>query len=392
MNLSSKASRNTKFSGEEYVDLKLFVQITVRHWKRILSSVVIFLVAAICYCIFTVPMYKNSAVIMVGTEEHGGAKNISALFENNIISTSSGVENDMFILGSRSIAEKVANRLNFESGYILTADEVRNGVQVSNPVKGSTMVQIDYFDTDTVRANLVISALIDEYMKFYLSGKKYAALVTGRYADNRIAELANNNGENGSEISGKQLPDKAMINVINGIGAFLGRKINRYKVVPELTQTGDIQLDNLIEKYNELQIRRKMLVENSTEVKEIQEFDKVLSDMRNILFDGLEIRRNMLETAIADGWDESKEQTARKTVHEYGLDKSVCLHLMQQKENAEIKAAVAEADVTLIDAPYGNEVPVRPNIVAAFLIAVVAGLVLPYLILYSRYCLKSGEK
>ena len=380
----------TSSRGDEYIDLKSFVQTTVRHWKLILASVIFFLAAAACYCIFSVPVYMRSAVIMVGGEEHGGVNNISALFENRIISTSSGVENDMFVLGSRNIAEKTAARVNFESGSTLTADEIRKGVRISNPVKGSTLVRIDYLDTDTARADLVLSALIDEYMNFNLACKKYEALVTKRYADSRIAELQNGktetkpvSGDKTPEVLKKQFSDKAMINILNGIGAFLGREMNRNKVIPEVSATGDVQLDNLIEKYNELQVRRTMLVENA-ESESAAEIDSALADMRNSILDGIGIRRHVLEKAVADAVGNSREPEALQTAEEYGLNKSVCLHLMEQKENAEIRAAVAEAEVTLIDAPDGDGSPVKPNKVAVFLIALVAGIVLPYIILYLR--------
>lgn len=102
---------------EEDFNLKLFLLKYLRYWYWFVLALVVALGGAFFYLQFTVPIYKVSASILIKDEKKGMGGGNEMLKELDLFNGNKIVENEMEVLKSRTLMEKVIDGLNLTVSY-----------------------------------------------------------------------------------------------------------------------------------------------------------------------------------------------------------------------------------------------------------------------------------
>lgn len=109
--LSSETS-NEPFNFQEKLDSFLI------HWKWILLSLIVCLFVSFIYLRYATPQYNATTTIIVRDDRKGGIQSeLSAFSDLNIGYSKSNLENEIEILKSRNIVQKVIKKLGFNVSY-----------------------------------------------------------------------------------------------------------------------------------------------------------------------------------------------------------------------------------------------------------------------------------
>ncbi|MFN3382718.1 MAG: Wzz/FepE/Etk N-terminal domain-containing protein [Runella zeae] len=102
---------------EEEFDFKAFFWKYLRYWYWFVISALIALVGAYFYVRQQVPIYKISAVLLIKDESKGGMATSEALKDLELYSSNKIIENEIELLKSRAMLERVVNDLKLTTSY-----------------------------------------------------------------------------------------------------------------------------------------------------------------------------------------------------------------------------------------------------------------------------------
>lgn len=118
---------------EEDFDIRVFFMKYLRYWYWFVVSLAITGTLAFLYLRYTIPIYQVSSILLIKDEKKGGMVGNDILKDLELFSGNKIVENEMEVLKSRTLMEKVVNELNltvsyFQEGAIRDYDEMAYGV------------------------------------------------------------------------------------------------------------------------------------------------------------------------------------------------------------------------------------------------------------------------
>ena len=102
---------------EDNFDLRLFFLKYLRYWYWFVISLIIAATASYFYLRYTTPIYQLNAILLIKDEKKGGMGQMDALKDLELFSGNKIVENEMEVLKSRSLIEKVVEELNLTVTY-----------------------------------------------------------------------------------------------------------------------------------------------------------------------------------------------------------------------------------------------------------------------------------
>ncbi|MES2519130.1 MAG: polysaccharide biosynthesis tyrosine autokinase [Bacteroidota bacterium] len=102
---------------EDTFDLRLFFLKYLRYWYWFIISFVLAGTVSYLYLRYTTPIYQLNAILLIKDEKKGGMGQIDALKDLELFSGNKIVENEMEVLKSRSLIEKVVDDLNLTVNY-----------------------------------------------------------------------------------------------------------------------------------------------------------------------------------------------------------------------------------------------------------------------------------
>jgi capsular exopolysaccharide synthesis family protein len=112
MNKQVKLKQNINFKEKEKVNISELVEPYLKKWYYYIVSIIIAFSLVYLYVRFTIPIYKNSASILISEEEGKGSNSGISLLENLEFSqTSSNLMNEIEILKAYSVLEPVVDSL-----------------------------------------------------------------------------------------------------------------------------------------------------------------------------------------------------------------------------------------------------------------------------------------
>ena len=115
-----------------------FILRYIRYWKWFVCCVLIALSGALIYLRYTTPVYNVSSSIILKQSKDQRYGSRSAMDELGIgmgmLGTVTNLENETFILQSRSIIRDVINRLNLHTSYIVSGRIKSTDLYVKSPV------------------------------------------------------------------------------------------------------------------------------------------------------------------------------------------------------------------------------------------------------------------
>lgn len=114
----SKAEQEFKLLSEKPFDfIGVFIKY-LHYWKWFVISLFISITIAVIYVKFSLPLYKiNTSVLFKDSQRGSGSSSVSAFDGMGLVSQRNNVENEMEMLGSSLIAEKVVRELQNYTSY-----------------------------------------------------------------------------------------------------------------------------------------------------------------------------------------------------------------------------------------------------------------------------------
>ncbi len=213
---------------DEKFNFRNFVFKYLRLWPWFIGSVLVCLACSYLYLRYSTPIYEVSASLLVKDEEKGLSSGAEMLEELGMMGGSKLVENEIEILKSRTLMEKVVDAMNLTVSYWHEGRIRDIELYDSSPVKVNAAELSDYSHGHVMYIEPLDSsryAMFDEDMD--LMGEfLYSDRVDSKYGTFRVFQV--DSVEDGTQLSGEQYikvkftdRDKKVSQLISGLSAEL---------------------------------------------------------------------------------------------------------------------------------------------------------------------------
>lgn len=166
---------------------KDFIKICVKKWRWFAGSVVAMVLIAIMFLLMVAPKYERTASILIKDENSGGmlssmAANMGMLAGISGLNIASNVDNEMEIIGSPAMMDKVIDRLDLGTRYQAYDGLMKRDLwQETLPVK-MTFPTLTKNDGAYMKMDLMKDGTFTLY-KFRKNGDKLSGEVSGRVGE-----------------------------------------------------------------------------------------------------------------------------------------------------------------------------------------------------------------
>ncbi len=188
---------------------------------------------------------------------------------------------------------------------------------------------------------------------------------------------------------------EAQYRIVNLINEFISDPRNAHSYIP--FEADSTAASGSIKAFNELAMRRAELAKSAKEGNEaLQEIDNQLNTMRETIRKGVNNTLNALRIQIDKANQVSnesqgemqqvpkQEREMRSLYREQGIQNTLYTFLLQKREENALVLAATTPKGKVVDNAYAQSKPVSPNVPVVLLIGLIAGLMLPILLLYLK--------
>lgn len=161
---------NLQTIGQEESNQNLWdiASLFFKYWKWIALGLIIAAVTALIYLRYTTPVYNVSATIILKEEQTGRpSQSIGTLDELAMLGAVTNVDNEIFILQSRSLVRSVINRLNLHTSYIVKGRIKETDLYTMSPV----VVAMNQADQDQLTANIELEMQLRQDSTVHVRGE-----------------------------------------------------------------------------------------------------------------------------------------------------------------------------------------------------------------------------
>ena len=170
--------------GEEKEDLISVMEIAtlfIKHWKWILLGLLVALAAAFVYLRYTTPVYKVASSLVLKEENSRRPSSMPGTLEElAMMGSVSNVENELYILKSRSMIRSVINRLDLHTSYIVEGRIKSVDLYTQSPV----IVDMAQSDLDLLRETIHFEMQMESEERVHIRG-----MVAGNALDTIFTQL-----------------------------------------------------------------------------------------------------------------------------------------------------------------------------------------------------------
>lgn len=490
---------------EDNFDLRLFFLKYLRYWYWFVLTLLLMLGGAFLYLQYAIPIYKVSATLLIKDEKKGTSNTNDILKELDMFSGSKIVENEVEVLKSKVLAEKVIDDLNltvsyYSEGWIrdselfkkspvtlnyislkdiayqdalyiklvdsqnfelldenksligkyiytqslnnsygrfrvfLNNPKAKNGeiikikfvrreslvqsfvtkIQVELINIKSTVLQLSLEDAVPEKGKVILAKLIDAYTYSSLEDKNSEAtntlrfigerlqLITGELKDveKDVEQYKTSQGITDLSAEGNLFLEKVKDNdtklsevdiqlkVLDGVERYLASGQNN--VAPATLMVNDPILTSFIEKLGELELQRErtsrtvqagnpFLETINTQIANTKQAirENVSNQKKGLVItrNGLQGNNNRFESAIRT--IPRKEREFVNIQRQQNIKESLYLLLLQKREETALSYASTVTDSRVVDTPHATPRPVKPTPNIIYLIALLAGVIVP---------------
>ena len=295
------------------------------------------------------------------------------------------------------------------------------GLSASLNSKENSIIDLNYRDTNTQRAEDILNTLIEAYNDAWVKDKNQMTEATNEFIMERLSviqgELDNVDDEISSYKSANLVTDPTMvaglyINDANDAGkkamdlgnqlymaqyirSFISSDEHKNELLPVNIGLGNSGMEQQFVQYNQLLLERNRLLGSTGNGSDlIRERDKALEQQRQSIITGIDNQINMFnaqlrsvrqsERKATSGIANSPEQTRflGKVSRQLKVKEALYIFLLQKREENELSLAFTAYNTRIITPPMGSNAPVSPQSNRILLIALLIGLVVPAVIMY----------
>ena len=153
----------------------------IKHWKWILLGLLVALAVAFVYLRYTTPVYKVSSSVVLKEEGRRGPSTMPGTLEEiAMMGSVSNVENELYILNSRSMIRSVINRLDLHTSYIVEGRIKSVDLYTQSPV----IVDMAQSDLDRLKESINFEMQMESEERVHIRG-----MVAGNALDTIFTQL-----------------------------------------------------------------------------------------------------------------------------------------------------------------------------------------------------------
>lgn len=306
----------------------------------------------------------------------------------------------------------------------IAADQLETSISVVIPQKKSSIMELSRIGSNPLRSEDILNELMRQYNADAIKDKNAEALATADFIDerldlitrelggiesqkenfkeaNKIADLqaqAQLSLQNASENTKKMMDIGTQLEMVDSVLRIANSSAND-QLLP--TNVGmPAGLDQVINEYNQLVLTRNRTLRQATPSNPaVQQFNRDISSMRELIRDNLRKSRVSLQVAMGQvqsqitksGADISKfpqqERVFRSIERQQNLKEALFLYLLQKREETSISLSVNTPKAKIVNPAYTIDTPVAPKKNIIYLAAALLGLLLPGAFFYTRFAL-----
>lgn len=283
--------------------------------------------------------------------------------------------------------------------------------------KESTLVRITCNDTNIQRADDILAGLLDAYKQSIIEDKNQIAQSTAAFIDSRIqliheelndvegkmAEFKQNSGlvdiKANSEAfltqSGtarqRTIQSEMQYSMVQYLVDYLTENSKGNSLIPTMGGINDNGIQSQIAQYNQLMLNRNRLAENTSENSPaIKEMDNNLSQMHAAVLASLKGYTSSLKLQLEKARVEEnkiqgtinavpqKEKQVIDITRQQAIKETLYTFLLNKREETALQLAITEANIRIVEHPFGSNVPVAPRKAVISLLALIMGIIIPF--------------
>jgi len=301
----------------------------------------------------------------------------------------------------------------------IIADGYRLGTVIEPVNRKSSLIDMSLKGPNKEKSHDILTVLLQQYINESISDKSLVAENTDEFIADRIdaiskeLALVDNNAQSFLVNSGltdigtqtdlvltsnnsleKEILDlETQLKVTNYVFSYINNNSNN--LIPTNLGLSGVSLNESTLKYNDILQERNRLLQNSTSLNPaVINLNSQISDLKSSIIQSLENLKSTLSISLSDLKGQElqlnskissaprKERQFRDIERQQKTVETLYLYLLQKREENAIALAVKTPNAKLIDKPYVKPGQAYPRRMLSVLVAGVAGLAIPFVILY----------
>lgn len=286
--------------------------------------------------------------------------------------------------------------------------------------KLATILELSITDVNEQRAEDIINTIIQVNNENWIKDKNQVTISTNQFINERLKVIEQELGgvdndissymsqnlitdnktaatlflNESTEASNKILELNNQLYMIHHVRAYLLKGGND-QLLPENAGIKDASLEKAIYDYNQLMLRRKGYVANSSEENPlVQKIDENLKAIRQSVIEGLDNQNTLISSQIRTLTGSVSANTSKisnaprqqkyilSVERQQKVKEALYLFLLEKREENELSQAFTAYNTRVANPPMGSSIPVSPKPMLIMLVAIMAGIVIPAVILY----------
>ena len=293
-----------------------------------------------------------------------------------------------------------------------------NKVSSSEIDKESTLVRITCTDTNIQRADDILSGLLEAYKRSIIEDKNQIAKSTSEFIEDRIglihSELSDVEGQmadfkqNSGLVDIKASSDafitqsntarqrtiqaETQHSMIEYLVDYLSQNLSGNNLIPTMGGISDVGITTQISNYNQMMLQRNRLAENTSENSPtIVDLDMNLAQMRTAILASLKGYSASLKLQVDKARKEENglmgslravPQQEKKVIditRQQTIKETLYTYLLNKREETALQLAITEANIRVVEQPFGSRSPIAPRTKVIMLMAFLIGIIVPFL-------------
>jgi len=297
-------------------------------------------------------------------------------------------------------------------------------IKIAPESKKSSLLILTLKDPVKLKAQAILDNLVSHYNKDAVEDKSQIAKNTDVFINNRIedisveltnldmgvetyktenklSDMASEAGlvlASNAELTNQIVELTSQIKLIDYVINYM--KTNKDDLIPSNLGVLNESTGQNTLNYNKLLLERNRLLSGANEKNPIvinlndqitrlrESIDQGLRNSRSsltIALNEVRMQENKLDTKISSA--PKKEREIRDIQRQQQIIETLYLYLLQKREENSISLAVTVPNAKIIDRAYGSDIPVSPKKMIVYIVALLLGLIVPFMVIYIRMLL-----